>query len=147
MAAKPGGNTAHVDAGRYAPDAVRAVYDLMEALMAAIVPQGETVILDATFIDASRRAAVLEHARRAGWQAVIVACTAPRAVLEARILQRAKEGGDPSEADLEVLKTQLARLTPFAPGEPVVAVDTSGAFGAAELAELVARIEARARAR
>jgi aminoglycoside phosphotransferase family enzyme/predicted kinase len=137
---------AHVDVGRYAPGAVNAVYATMEKLLDGIVPQGETVILDATFIEAARRDSVIAHARRAGWPVVIVACSAPRGILEARIRARSTTGGDPSEADVDVLHAQLARMESFAPNDPVVAVDTTGAFGAAEIAELVARIAARARA-
>jgi aminoglycoside phosphotransferase family enzyme/predicted kinase len=134
----------HVDAGRYAPGAVGAVYDLMGELVDAIVPQGETVILDATFIEAARRRSVVERARRGGWPVVIVACSAPQAILEARVNERATSGADPSEADLAVLHAQLARIDQFAPDEPVVAVDTTGEFGVREIAELVARIERRA---
>jgi uncharacterized protein len=110
---------------RYEPDRVAAVYAMLAELLDASVSQGETVIVDATFIDRAQRQAMLAQARKAGWPALILHCTAPRPVLEARIRQRLEVGRDPSEADLAVLDLQLARRDPFTVDEPVLHVDTA----------------------
>ena len=137
-----GGPGGHVDAGRYAPDRVLGVYRHLAELLPDLVGQGESVVVDATFISAAARRLFIEHARAAGWSLVIVACTAPLPVLEARVRLRLEAGRDPSEADLAVLAGQLARREPFAPDEPVLEVDTSDPFDAHRIRELAAAISA-----
>jgi aminoglycoside phosphotransferase family enzyme/predicted kinase len=118
----------HVDTGRYAPDRVDAVYGMLAERLEDLVSQGETVILDATFIRRTDRQRVLERARRRGWNALILLCVAPRPVLEARIRQRLVSGRDPSEADVAVLDRQLARQELPGPEEPVLEIDTTAAL-------------------
>lgn len=117
-------------AQRYAPAAVASVYHELRALAARLLAAGEHVILDATFLSPDERAHTLALARQIGSDAVIVYCTAPRTVLEARLVTRAAAGGDPSEADVAVLAAQIEAtqrdraVFPAAP-EPLIRVDTS----------------------
>ena len=117
-------------AQRYAPAAVASVYHELRALAARLLAAGEHVILDATFLSPDERAHTLALARQTGSDAVIVYCTAPRTVLEARLVTRAAAGGDPSEADVAVLAAQIEAtqrdraVFPAAP-EPLIRVDTS----------------------
>jgi hypothetical protein len=134
---RPGG---HVDAGRYAPDRVLAVYRHLAALLPEVVGQGESVVVDATFTSAAARRLFIERARTAGWSLLIVACTAPVPLLEARVRRRLEAGRDPSEADLAVLAGQLARREPFAPDEPVLEIDTSDPFDARRIRALAKAI-------
>ncbi|MFM8354555.1 MAG: AAA family ATPase, partial [Gammaproteobacteria bacterium] len=104
----PGGEFGGKPGDRYTPAAVASVYDGLRALASRLLAAGEDVILDATFLVSSERAQTLTLARSLGSDAVIVYCTAPLAVLEARLTARAAAGNDASEADVAVLARQLA---------------------------------------
>jgi predicted kinase len=53
---------------------------------------------------------------------VILDCHAQEAVLRARITERERRGGDPSEADLIVLEHQLKTREPLNSGEQASAI-------------------------
>ncbi|EDY37345.1 Uma3 [Cyanobium sp. PCC 7001] len=80
----------------------RVLPELAETLLRA----GQTVIVDATFLQRRNRQAMAAVAARAGVPLVIVSCEAPKALLEQRLRQRQRQGEDPSDADLAVLRQQ-----------------------------------------
>ena len=61
--------------------------------------------------------ALTELAQQAGVPFCVLAFEAPAAVLRQRIRQRLEQGGDASEADVQVLESQLQALEPLGPEE------------------------------
>ncbi len=115
--------------GLYAPQRSDALYQHLALSSVALISGGEKVIVDATFLDAARRDAFRNEAKRLGVPCVIVHCIAPRAVLESRIAQRNATRDDPSEATLDVLDMQLTNYAPpRADDAMVLEIDTSQPF-------------------
>ena len=75
-----------------------------------------------------------------GSRASILHCQAPVDVLESRLRARAAAGGDPSEADENVLRWQLERFQPPTAAEPCIPVDMSLPLDAGRLASLTAAV-------
>jgi hypothetical protein len=102
------------------------------------------MVADATFVQQRHRDAFRELATALGSGFLIVDCAAPPALLEERLRQRMAGGADASDADLAVLRYQLAHHDPLTAAERRVTVplDAGGDAAAA-----VARIQARVRAR
>jgi uncharacterized protein len=127
-----------LDAGLYARDTTDAVYARLVECAGAVVVGGETAILDATFLDPARRQSVRARAAELGVACVTVYCTAPDAVLERRVAERAAAGRDVSEANLEVLAAQRRGHRPPAANEgALVTVDTSVPFDVAAMARQI----------
>ena len=112
------------DAGLYSAAATQRTYQRLAVAASALVAGGFDTIVDATFLDAAERARFAALAHAAGAPLTILDCTAPRALLAARVVSRS---GDPSEATLAVLERQLARPTALAERERrgAVTVDTA----------------------
>lgn len=107
----------------YSAGAIANIYDHLLDAAAAVVRGGTSVIVDATFVDATQRSRFADLATSLGVPLRIIYTTAPREVLEARVIERTRRGLDPSDADIHVLAQQLARFD--APvGAEVVRVDT-----------------------
>lgn len=101
----------------YSEDGRAATYRRLERSARRLLAEGESVIVDATFLDCAQRDrfAALGPAR-------IVYCTAPTATLERRL--RRRDPDDPSDATVAVLHEQLARFEPPAADEPVSTIDS-----------------------
>ena len=80
------------------------------------------MLVDATFLLQSQRAPFRALAANLQLPLVILAFDAPLAVLQQRVQQRLAQGGDASEATLEVLAAQLARREPLDAQELALAV-------------------------
>ena len=121
------------DAGLYTAAAKRRTYERLADAAAALVAGGFDTIVDATFLDAGERARFAALAHAAGAPLAMLDCTAPRALLEARVVARR---GDSSEATLAVLERQLARASALDERErrAAVAVDTAQSPDVAALA-------------
>jgi hypothetical protein len=87
---------------------------------------GESVIVDAAFLQNSTRKQFLALAGELEVAVTILHCTAPESVLRKRIASRQREGHDASEADLAVLERQLSRRESLGKPEStcVIEVDT-----------------------
>ncbi|HEY8617160.1 AAA family ATPase [Phenylobacterium sp.] len=118
----------------YTPSSQGQTYDAMIRDARALLGAGRAVVLDATFLDAGLRRRVEQLARDAGVAFEGVWLDAPPDVLERRVAGRT---GDASDADLAVLRGQLARLGEIAADWP--AVDVSGPTEAAAAAWLARR--------
>jgi hypothetical protein len=109
-------------AGIYAPDAGERTYGRLLALAERIIGAGYGVLVDATFLAAGRRRAFSALSRRLGCTFDILALDAPRAVLCERVANRYAVGADASEADLDVLRHQLATRESLSAEERVRAI-------------------------
>lgn len=122
--------------GLYTRSASRITYARLAECARAIIRGGYTAIVDAAFLEAVRRREFAALARELGVRFTILDCTAPSALLRARIKERGRRGEDASEATGTVLDHQLASFEPLEPRERAQAltVDTTGAPDYAALA-------------
>jgi aminoglycoside phosphotransferase family enzyme/predicted kinase len=111
-----------VGTGRYRPEAVDRVYSALLERAGRLARLGQSVILDASWIDARRRAQARAVARDAGADVVELCCDAPTELVRRRIESRIAAGTDPSEATVEVAEVLRARLDPW---PEALLVDTS----------------------
>lgn len=115
-----------VGAGLYAPATTQATYGRLRDAAAAIVDAGFVAIADATFQRRADRDALRRLARALGARLALIVCEAPPSVLRARVAARLAQGGDASDATLEVLDAQLAAFEPATDDEAdlVLRIDT-----------------------
>ena len=127
-----------IAAGIYDRKASAEVYEGLLQTAKGLLCACINVIVDATFLDASHRYLARRVAEACGVPCVIVHTTAGRETLEERLRQRAA-AGDASEADVEVLRFQLANYEPLDDKEltTVLTVDTEAD---PDVAAIVARI-------
>ena len=92
----------------YGPGAGERVYAEIHALAREALKAGRSVIVDAVFAQGEEREAVETAASEAGVPFQGLWLEAPAGVLEARVAAREREGRDPSDAGVEVLRKQLA---------------------------------------
>lgn len=123
---------ASVGAGIYRDEFSERTYAHLLTITEAMLGAGQSVIVDATFLQAARRAPFFELARRLGVPLAIASFTAPEAILRERVRARAKAQKDASEADVAVLEHQLLTQEPLDPDEQArsVTIDTSAATAA-----------------
>ena len=95
-----------LDATSYTTEVSRRVYDTLAEHAARILSSGHSAILDAAFLDPADRQAVERVAESRGVPFDGVWLDAPPEVLLARVAARRN---DPSDADAEVVRAQLAR--------------------------------------
>jgi hypothetical protein len=99
-----------LDQGIYTDEATELTYRRLQQVAQTIIDADFTVILDATFLQQSRRRQMLETQTSTACKRIIINCEAPTAELRRRIIERED---DPSEANLEVLEQQLQTRQPI----------------------------------
>ena len=123
--------------GIYTPEMNQRTYAYLLDQARAILDAGFSVIVDAAFLDAQRRAPFAQLAREMQIPFVILQCVASASTLRQRICLRQN---DASDADLDVLEHQLAHLKPLSADElqQAIMIDTEQAL---DLAKLVTTID------
>jgi len=129
-----GARIAQDPAGRYGPSATDAVYGELLRRAERALGRAESVILDASWIDARRRDAAHEVAARTSSELVELCCEVAPEEADRRILRRLAGGTSESEATPEVREAMRRRMDPW---ESATVIDTSrgepaGAVAAAE---------------
>lgn len=134
-----------VGAGIYTVKANAAVYALLHGYAKNMLDSGHHVILDAAYLSAADRDAAAAVAVKAGCPVVFVEVNAPLPVLEKRIVDRARQARDASEARLEILRHQLASAEPLSRAEcgQTVRCDTLDGVNHPALVEEIRRTAAR----
>jgi len=112
-----------LDAGLYTPEMTERTYARLLAVAEDALAAGFSVVVDAAFLEAERRAPFLALARRLGARFRILHVRADEQTLRARLRKRRAEGRDPSEADESVLDAQLRKAQPPS-GEEAAFVET-----------------------
>ncbi|HDP90302.1 MAG TPA: hypothetical protein ENN42_10195 [Thioalkalivibrio sp.] len=107
-----------MNAGIYTPEASQQTYARLHDLCAVLAESGFLTIADATFLRRGQRAPFAALAERLACPYLVLEIGADNAELRRRVVARAAEGRDASEADLAVLEQQLASREP-PEGEPV----------------------------
>ncbi len=129
-----------IDSGLYDPAQSDRTFDYLAASAEGLLRAGEHVIVDATFIERSRRRQFEALAARLGVPMLILLCQAPDAVLDERVSARTVAGNDPSEATPAVLALQRSRFEAPEDDEPVITVDTSGPLSGGALDTLASQV-------
>ena len=131
-----------VGEGLYAAAPSRRTYAELGRNADRALRHGFDVIVDATFLRATERAAFRQIAAANAARFAILDCTASQSELRRRIVARAAAARDASEANLEVLAQQLRDRQPFDYSDRTAAIriDTQrGVRYAALLAALASR--------
>lgn len=128
-----------LDAGIYHPEATERTYRRLAELAGMLLDAGQTVVVDATFLDRTMRNLFHDTARKRDLPFVIMHADAPRHELERRIRNRRRDGRDPSEADIRVLEGQIESADELGADERshTVEVDTTEAVDYRHLAERI----------
>ncbi len=108
--------------GRYAPRRTQGVYRQLISAARQHLGLGQSVVLDASWIDASNRSLAQTLAIQSSADLTELHCTAPPTVTEGRIAMRRQDGEDPSEATIEIGRT-MAHLE--APWPSAMVLDTA----------------------
>lgn len=108
----PGANEA-----RYTDSATATTYAHLLGMARRLLIAGYAVVVDATFLRQSQRQPFNALAASLDTPLLVLDCQASDALLRERISGRALAGGDPSEADLEVLRRQQLQAEPLSDGE------------------------------
>jgi len=95
--------------GLYSPESTAATYDELLAQARAQLSMGKSVVIDATFSDPAWRRRARELANESAADLDELRCLAPRSVIEARVAERSRRGGDPSDATIEVVAALAER--------------------------------------
>ncbi len=124
---------ASMEGGIYTPDATQRTYARLAEIARDALAAGYSVILDATFLSAAQRAPFYALNSNT-WT---LSCTAPTAILRARIQARHQAGTDAAEADLAVLERQIAARETLSPIElqRAIFIDTQQRCDVAALAQ------------
>jgi hypothetical protein len=116
--------------GIYDAAATTATYDRLVDLSGQILAAGYPVLVDAANLKIWQRTVFRDLAAARGVPFVILACTAPEAVLQSRLATRQAAGRDASEADQTVLAFQMRACEAITPDEQACTfrIDTSAPF-------------------
>jgi len=114
------------DAGIYTVEATNRTYDRLARLAGGLLDDGWPVLVDAAFLERSRRERFQALAEDRDVPFTIMHCEAEMDVQRERVARRT---GDASEADLAVLDAQRGSAQPLEAKERdrVISVDTTGA--------------------
>ncbi len=101
----------------YTADASERTYQRLQMLAAQMLGYGYPVVLDATYLKRSERAATAEVAKVQGCARVILQLQASLEHIRAWIAERQQAGQDASEADVAIMEQQLQWLEPLTDDE------------------------------
>lgn len=94
--------------GIYNAASSEVTYQRLHRLAASCLHSGLPVVIDATYLKHAQREDARLTAEAAGVPLLILDCHAEQAVIAQWLAQRTAEGGDPSDATLEVIEAQQA---------------------------------------
>ena len=130
--------------GRYTPEATMAVYSELLTRAEGLLKQGESAILDASWIDASRRMAAQRLASQADGDLIELCCHVRSDIADVRIAKRLSETSDVSEATPEV---RLAMQEAMDPWPTSIEIDTTDSTVEESIARALGVLEAATRPR
>ena len=123
----------------YGQELTLRTYARLAELARTVVAAGMPAIVDATFLRRDQRAPFAALAAELRVPFAILDVSAPDALLDQRVAQRAAAGRDPSEADVDVVARQRATAEPLTAQEQACTLAVDGA--APDLDRLVERLE------
>jgi len=137
-----------IESGIYNRATTGAVYEQLLETAGELLRAGLNVIVDASFLSASRRQRARRIAEHSGADYVLVRTVASETELQKRLKRRGK-GTNVSEADIAVLHHQLDSADPLAADEldATITVDTEEEIDILELTSELRRIVASTKTR
>ena len=121
--------------GRYTPERVNAVYEEMTRRAELVVSHGESVVLDASWLDPEHRDMALDLADRTSTVLTELRCDCPPELADQRIRNRAAAGADASEITPEIAHELIDRVARWS---EAAVIDTRAPLGeAVGLAEAI----------
>ena len=99
-----------VSGGLYDAETTERTYARLRDCARDVLSGDFDCIVDAAFLKRDQRRLLADLARDTGAEMLILECKASESVLRDRIMQRAWDGADPSEADWSVLRHQVGAL-------------------------------------
>ncbi|MFC1602874.1 bifunctional aminoglycoside phosphotransferase/ATP-binding protein, partial [Pseudomonadota bacterium] len=108
--------------GIYHPQATENTYEHLSKLAEIIIKAGYVAIVDATFLKHCYRHSFYGLAQQLAVPFLILDFQVPEEMLRERIDQRLAEGGDPSEANQDVLDAQLRNQQPLTTEEQALSI-------------------------
>jgi len=109
----PRDDRVELDRGRYSPDLVASVYDEILRRAELLLGRGETVVLDASWLDPDQRARARSLALSTSSELFELRCSCPDDVAASRIEARAALGTDPSEATVVIARHLASIASPW----------------------------------
>ncbi|TCK17534.1 hypothetical protein DFR30_0767 [Thiogranum longum] len=113
-----------IDQGIYNRTGSELTYRHLKSLAAVLLDAGHHVIIDASFLQQTRLVPFIDLAKSRSARCLIIDCQAPVQELRERVIARESDQKEASEADIEVLESQLRNYHPlgtsFAGAEVVV---------------------------
>jgi aminoglycoside phosphotransferase family enzyme/predicted kinase len=106
-----------VDAGIYTPEASQKTYARLAELARTMLDSQWSVLVDAAFLQQEQRQWFYQLASELGLPFLILHFNAPETVLRERVTHRQQQKLDASEADVQVLESQLRHQQPPANSE------------------------------
>ncbi|SDR69659.1 hypothetical protein SAMN05216198_0086 [Halopseudomonas litoralis] len=100
-------------AGLYSADLSQQTYNRLAQLTAQILAAGYPVVVDATHLQQAQRQQVRQAIEEQGAPCLILHCRASLDTIEIWLNERQRKGGDPSDADIHVVRHQLEQLEPL----------------------------------
>jgi len=92
-------------------------YTRLGILACQVLSAGYPVVVDATHLKHSQRESIQRRIEEQCAPCVIIHCQAPAETIETWINQRAARGDDPSDADMKIVRKQLAETEPLSAEE------------------------------
>ena len=102
-----------VHEGRYRPELVGSVYREMLREADLLIAGGDSVVLDASWLDEGRRETVRDLARRVSTHLTELRCVCPDDVAASRIRRRAEAGHTASEATVDIAAALRREAAPW----------------------------------
>lgn len=109
----------------YGADATARTFDRLARCARTALHAGYPVIVDAAFLRHAERTSFRALAAELDVPFTILDCKADEARMRDRVAARAASGGDPSEADLEVLEHQLRHREPLFGDECALVIEAT----------------------
>jgi aminoglycoside phosphotransferase family enzyme/predicted kinase len=131
------GDTPGFGSGRYAPEVTATVYTALLTRAEEQLMRGESVILDASWIDARCRDAARDVAHRTGGDLVELRCVVRSDIAERRMAQRHSQGIDVSEATPEVRVAMGDAMDPWSSSRIIDTTEVTEAESIARALEVL----------
>ncbi|GGY04591.1 hypothetical protein GCM10007160_35290 [Litchfieldella qijiaojingensis] len=119
------------DSDIYTPQATRDTYQRLAELAADVLEAGYPVIVDSTALHQEERDRLIQVAASRNIPYLLLDCSAPESQRRQWLRARAKEGGDPSEADEVIMERQQAVVEPITKAERAYSLEVDATAEAA----------------
>ena len=128
-----------IEGGIYRPAANKATYEQLQSLARALLENGFTTIVEATFLVSTGRVPFRDIAADLHIPFIILSFQASMRTLEKRVIKRQQAERDASEAGLAVLHSQIDKQDILSPNElsSVITIDTESKPDIEVIAKLI----------